>query len=92
MAEADMRTRVLKATLDELSNADLLFLQAMLRQEGASDASQIAQALGKNSAHVSTYRRRLLEQGVIAETGRGRFDFALPVLRSYLPEYIEDYL
>lgn len=92
MAETDMRTRVLKATLDELSDADLLFLQAMLQQERASDASQIAQALGKSSAHVSTYRRRLLEQGVIVETGRSRFDFALPMLRSYLPEYIEDYL
>ncbi|MEC4272107.1 ATP-binding protein [Adlercreutzia sp. R25] len=92
LAETDMRTRVLKATLDELSDADLLFLQAMLRHEGASDASQIAQALGKSSAHVSTYRRRLLEQGVIAETGRSRFDFALPMLRSYLPEYIASYL
>ncbi|WP_165248140.1 ATP-binding protein [Adlercreutzia sp. ZJ141] len=92
LAAQDMRTRVLKATLDELSNADLAFLQAMLEQSGASSSSQIAHVLGKGSAHVSTYRRRLLEQGVIVETGRNRFDFALPMLRSYLPEYLESYL
>ncbi len=89
LAEGDMRTRVLKATLDELSDNDLAFLGAMLQNSGSSTAAQVADVLGKGSAHVSTYRRRLLEQGVIENTGRGRFDFALPMLRNYLPEYLE---
>ncbi len=83
------RTRVLKATLDELSDNDLAFLDAMARRPGPSTAAQVGDALGKGSAHVSTYRRRLLEQGVIENMGRNRFDFALPMLRSYLPEYLE---
>ncbi|WP_206215102.1 hypothetical protein [Adlercreutzia sp. ZJ138] len=63
-----------------------------IEHERRASSSQIAHVLGKGSAHVSTYRRRLLEQGVIVETGRNRFDFALPMLRSYLPEYLESYL
>ena len=88
LAERDMRMRVLKATLDELSDSDLAFLEAMLKEDRPSTAAQIASRLGKSAAHVSTYRKRLLEQGVIENAGRSKFDFALPSLREYLPEYL----
>lgn len=90
LAERDMRTRVLKSTLDELSDADLDFLEAMLGAEGPVDASFVSDALGKSSGHVSIYRKRLLDQGAITNVGRNRFAFALPALREYLPEYLSD--
>ena len=88
MAERDIRTRVLKATLDELSDGDLAFLHAMLDGDGPMTSSDIAKVMGKSSGYVSTYKRRLLDQGVIKTLPRGRMDFALPSLRSYLPDYL----
>lgn len=88
LAGNDMETRVLRSTLDELSEKDLDFLEAMLEDDGTSTADDIRARLGKSASHVTTYRRRLLEQGVIEERGRAAFAFALPMLREYLPEYL----
>ena len=88
LAGNDMKVRVLRATLDELSERDLEFLQAMLPDEELSATADIEKRLKKSPSHVSTYRRRLLEQGVIENRGRTRVGFALPMLREYLPEYM----
>lgn len=92
MARGDMRMRVLKPTLDELSDRDLEFIEAMLQDERISLPAEIGRRLGKSPAHVSSYKRRLLDQGVIQERGRGKIEFAIPMLREYLPEYLEDSL
>lgn len=96
LAEEDLRSRVLQATLDELSANDLAFLDAMLdtmpEDEESVRVDDIESRLQKSSAHVSVYRRRLLEQGVISDLGRKRLKFALPGLRTYLPEYLENNL
>ena len=88
MAEHDIRVRVLKAALDELSEGDLAFLVAMLDSDSSISSAEIARSMGKSSGYVSTYKRRLLDQGVIKALPRGRIDFALPSLRSYLPDYL----
>ena len=41
---------------------------------------------------MSTYKRRLLEHGVIDAGPRGALSFALPMLRDYLPAYLEEAL
>ena len=87
LAKRDMETRVLDATLAELSNRDLDFLQAMLQDTKASKTANIASRIGMSTGNVSTYKKRLLEQGVIEEARRGEVKFALPYLREYLPEY-----
>lgn len=91
-AREDMSERVLRPTLDELSAADLEFLVAMLADDRVSKASELMERLGKSSGHVSTYKRRLLEHGVIDASPRGTFSFALPMLREYLPVYLEESL
>ena len=88
-AADDMKTRVLKSTLDELSDKDLAFLEAMLPDQGASAVADLAVRLKQTSGYISQYRRRLLEQGIIGTRGRGRVGFDLPELREYLPEYLE---
>lgn len=89
LANNDIKERVLRATLDEASKGDLAFLEAMLEDSGPSATKDIGARLGKGASYVSTYRRRLLEQGLISDAGRGRLRYALPMLREYLPEYIE---
>ena len=90
LAANDMKERVLRFTLDELSPRDLEFCRAMLDDDGPSCSSDIAERLNRSSSNVSTYKRRLLDSGVIQELGRTRFDFALPLLREYLPKYLEE--
>ncbi|MDO4290823.1 MAG: AAA family ATPase [Eggerthellaceae bacterium] len=92
MAENDMKMRVLRPTLDDLSERDLEFLGAMLVDPGSSTPADIATRLGRSASHVSTYKRRLLDQGVIQQSGRSKVEFALPMLREYLPEYLESCL
>lgn len=89
-AQSDMESRVLRSTLDELSDKDLAFLEAMLEDEKFSAVSDVAERMGQSASYVSQYRRRLIDRGVIATRGRGRVMFALPFLREYLPQYLEE--
>lgn len=88
-ATEDMKERILQATLDELSDRDLDFLKAMLKDEKSSRTAEIANRIGMTTGNVSTYKKRLLEQGVIEESRRGEVKFALSFLREYLPEYCD---
>ena len=91
-AENDMRTRVLKPTLDELSAGDLRFLESMLQDAGESQLADIAARLGRSRSYVASYKKRLLERGVVEEAGRSRLRFALPLLREEVPVYIAEEL
>lgn len=88
LARADMRDRVLRSTLDELSPRDLDMLRAMLEDERFSTLDDLAERTGMTTGNASTYKRRLLEQGVIDVASRNELCFALPYLREFLPEYL----
>ncbi len=89
IAQDDLRRQVFESTYNELSDGDVAFLAAMLQDEGPSDPATLGKRLGKPSGHVSTYKRRLLESGVIEEALRGKVRFSLPGFREYLAE-VED--
>lgn len=89
IAQDDLRRQVFESTYNELSDGDVAFLVAMLQDEGASEPAALSKRLGRSSGHVSTYKRRLLESGVIEEALRGRVRFSLPGFREYLAE-VED--
>ena len=72
------------ATRAELSQGDLAFLHAMAQSEGPVERSVIAKRLGRGSSYISTYKKRLLEAGVIEEPERGMLAFALPRFREYI--------
>ena len=78
---------MLKPTLNELPERGLDFLLAMLQDERPSRTSDIAARIDMTPGNASTYRKRLLKQGVIEDARRGEVQFALPFLREYLPEY-----
>lgn len=90
LATEELKQRVLESTFRELSDGDLAFLRAMLPDEADSTIRDIAERLGKSSAYVNTYRRRLLEQGVIGERRRGVVGFDLPAFREFLEEKTGD--
>lgn len=86
LARLEMRDRILETTYRELSDGDLRFLRAMLPDEHESRLSDIARRMGVTSSYASQYRRRLLEEGVIGERGRGVVGFDIPAFREFLAE------
>lgn len=88
LAHRDFTERILEATYYDLSPKDLLFLRAMLLDPEESRLTDIASRLGEASNYTSTYKRRLIEQGVIGERGPSYVAFELPGFRDYLQEKV----
>lgn len=86
IAQLELNERVYEATLMELTAADRDFLAAMLEDREVSRQADIARRLGKQSGHVSKYKKRLLLQGIIQERAKGQLEFCLPGFREYLQD------
>ncbi len=85
LAQEELEGRVFDATLSELSAKDVEFLRAMDPSDGAlTSRKQLMERLKKNTSHISTYKKRLLDAGVIEEPRPGEFRFSLPGFGSYL--------
>ncbi len=84
LAQQELEDRIFDVTYAELSRADRAFIRAMLEDEEASTRADLMKRLGKPSAHISTYKKRLVQGGIIGETADGSFYFALPGFREYL--------
>ena len=74
--EEDVARNVTMPIWARLSDNDKRFLCAMTPDAGPSRLRDIAQRLGRDPVHVSKYRRRLLNEGVILDAGRGYLSFA----------------
>lgn len=86
LARMELRDRILETTYRELSDKDIEFLLSMLPDSGPSRVSEIAKRMGVASNYASQYKRRLLEDGVIGERGRGLVGFDIPAFREFLSE------
>ena len=77
---------------EELSSVDRDFLKAMATIDHASEKSSIAMKevsgqMGKHPGYTSTYRRRLLNAGLIQVDSYGHIAFALPLFGDYIREF-----
>lgn len=90
LAQRDLRERVFEATFYDLSEGDVRVLEAMLQDPRESRLADLAARLGKGGNYVSTYKRRLIEQGLIGERGRSAVAFELPGFREYLSERVAE--
>lgn len=86
LAQEELEDRVLNATYSELSKADIAFLRAMAIDEKQTSRADLMERLKKSSSHISTYKKRLLEAGVIEEPQPGTFRFSLPGFREFIKE------
>ena len=84
LARAEFAENVLRSTVRDMSPGDMRFALAMLENDGPSRISDIARSMGKGANYASTYKTRLLKQGVIDELSDGRVFFAIPFLDEYL--------
>ena len=89
-AKREFRIGVLDHTYLELSDMDREFLFAMLKDERYSNLTDISERLGKTTGYCSTYKKRLLQSGIIEEKCGKKFEFAIPLFREYLMEQIDE--
>jgi len=83
-AQEDMESMIFESSVIELSDADISFLISMLEDEKESRMADIVKRLNVSSSYASHYKRRLIERGIISETGRGKVEFNMPVFRDLL--------
>ncbi len=81
LMDGDVSTHVTIPIWSRLSSTDKLFLYAMLQDDGPSRLKDIGSRLGSRAANTSAYKRRLLDQGAIVETGHGLVRFASSAIR-----------
>ena len=83
-ALGDMDENVFKPILNPLSDNDRFFLRAMARVGEPVATAKLLSALGRKGPAIQTYRKRLIESGVIESPRRGELVFAVPYLSDYL--------
>ena len=83
-ARNDFTNDICKTILNELSEKDIEYLQAMSEDDKGSEISAVRGRLGISEAYVQTYKRRLIQAGVIRQVRRGVVEFAVPYLQEYL--------
>ena len=84
LAYEELRTSVLESTYRDLSDGDVAFLKAMLPDENGTLMKDVASRMGKTTSYASTYRKRLLRQGIINEPDRNTVGFELSGFRDFL--------
>ena len=83
-AKAEFTRGVLDRTWREMSKGDRTFAQAMLPDGGTSTLTDVAKRMGRGTNYASTYKKRLMRQGIISDRGGGTFDFDIPMMREFL--------
>jgi len=83
-AEQDLESMILDASLVELSDGDVRFLLAMTQDESDSRMADIASRMEVSPSYASHYKRRLVNQGILSEAGRGKVVFSMPMLKELL--------
>jgi hypothetical protein len=86
VAKIDMERMIIDSTVRDLSKKDMKFLKAMAQDGEYSNISDIARRIGASPSLASHYKRRLVEQGIIAPVGRGEISFNMPMLKTWLRE------
>lgn len=83
-AREDFISDICQTTIAALSEKDVNFLGAMAQDEEFSEMSAIVSRLNWTDSAAQTYKRRLIQAGVIEQKRRGAVQFAVPYLRDYL--------
>ena len=87
-AKTDYKNDICKTALASLSDKDIDFLAAMSEDDGESSISSITKRLGCTAAYTQTYKRRLVQAGVIRQPRRGTLIENIPYLKEYMREMV----
>ena len=80
----DIDSKVFHAMINPLSDLDISFLTVIAEHDGIIKTADIGELLHLGHGTVQTYRKRLLDAGVISAPRRGELVFVFPQLADYL--------
>ena len=83
-AKKEYMNDLCEVALHGISGGDMAFLRAMTDDPGSSKIQHVADRMGVSSAYAQTYKKRMMEAGLIEKVSRGEIRFAVPMLREYL--------
>ena len=78
---------ICSAALHGTSVKDREFLCAMLKDPVQSRTKELAERMQVSNSHVQTYKKRLIDAGIIKQIERGIICYDVPMLREYLTEH-----
>lgn len=84
VARRQMERTIFEVTSRELTGREHEFLSKMTEDDEESRVSIIAKRMEISANNATKIKRRLLDQGLIRETGRGRVAIDVPLLKEYL--------
>ena len=90
LAQNSYMTDICSATINGLSEKDLVFLLAMLPGQRSVKISEIRDKMQITPDYAQAYKRRLIDAGVIVQGKRGEVEFSLPLLANYLEKLKEN--
>ena len=76
--------------LREIPERELEFLRSVAVLGTPARTGEIAERMGIAANQASTYRRRLINRGLISPAGHGLVDIEVPYLAAYLRDHAED--
>lgn len=68
---------LIRPTWNRLSDIERGFLAAMAEDAGPSSVIDLAERLGVSKQYINSYRRRLIDRGLIQPAGRGWLQFTI---------------
>ena len=80
----ELERAVLEPTLQELSQRELQYVQAMAVDDGPSSTSEVAHRMGIGMTNGANIKKRLIAHGVVREIKMGVVDFLMPTMREYV--------
>lgn len=80
----ELERAVLEPTLQELSQRELQYVQAMALDDGPSSTSDVAHRMGIGMTNGANIKKRLIAHGVVREIKMGVVDFLMPMMREYV--------
>jgi len=83
-AKERLNILVFDASLGDISEKDLLFLQTMASFETPVLTVDIQKKMNVSQGYIQQYRLRLLETELIYSPSFGKLDFSIPYLKEYL--------
>ena len=83
-ASVEVDTKVFQAILNPLSNLDIKVINAIAECDGSITSTDLEKKTGLAHGTIQTYRKRLIDSGVIFSPRRGVLEFTLPQLTDYL--------
>lgn len=92
LAHRNFDSSVIEPALDRLPAPAIRFLLAMAEDKGPSLTGEVARRMNRTTSYASTYRKRLMHEGIVESPRRGVVVFSIPYMDEYLRSHRDDLL